>query len=320
MQPLFFRGEGDDVEKKAKVWIEAMDDYFIAAKTTPTNQSMLGMFRLIGDGKLWWKQHCRYIGVAENSQSWREIKQAVKKMYLPPAHEALKMKEFFALKQRRLSLEEYYSKFVSLRRYASAMTIEQQVPRFCQGFNEPISSRLEAMKPTTVQDALLQAKPLMKERSVIGQRRRFESNQSSNSSKQQPRRNFANPQHHRAYAANVQNPPRSDIRCFECNELGHYRNRCPHLAHRAAAAVESGPRRSDGRNTRRGRGHGRAARIFGRDQGRNAQAHAAFGNPTLGEEHERATIYATIDNSGAQRQFAVIQTPATHQGKNGDTL
>ncbi|MCO5612780.1 hypothetical protein L7F22_067050 [Adiantum nelumboides] len=184
MQPPSFRGEGDDVEKKAEVCIEAMDDYFIEAKTTTANQSMLGMFQLTGDAKLWWKQHCCDIGVAEDSQSWREIKQAVKEMYLPRAHEALKMNEFFALKQRGLSLKEYYSKFVSLRRYAPVMIIEQLVARFCQGLNEPIGSRLESMKPTTVQDALLQTKPLIKERGVIGQRRRFEPNQSSNGLRQ----------------------------------------------------------------------------------------------------------------------------------------
>ncbi|MCO5611003.1 hypothetical protein L7F22_065251 [Adiantum nelumboides] len=160
----------------------------------------------------------------------------------------------------------------------------------------------------------------MKERDVIGQRRRFEPNQNSNGPRQQSRRNFANPQHHRTYAANVQNPPRSDIRCFECNELGHYRNRCPHLAHRAAVAAESSPRRPGGRNTGRGRGRGRAARIFGRDQRRNAHAHAAFRNPTLGEGHERATIYAAIDNRRAQHQFTVIHTPATHQGKDFNFL
>ncbi|MCO5570999.1 hypothetical protein L7F22_024730 [Adiantum nelumboides] len=261
-----------------------------------------------------------YAGVAENSQSWREIKQAVKEMYLPPAHETLKMNEFFALKQQGLSLVKYYSKFVSLRRYAPAMTIEQQVAQFCQGLNKLISSRLEAMKPITVQDALLQAKLFMKEQSVIGQRKRFEPNQSSNGPRQQSRRNFANPQHHRAYTANVQNSLRSDIRCFEYNELEHYCNRCPHLAHRTAAAAESGPRRPGGRNTRRGCGRGRAARIFGRDQGRNAHAHAAFGNPTLGKRHERATVYATIDNPVTQRQFAVIQTLATHQGKRFNFL
>ncbi|RYA67852.1 hypothetical protein DD595_25925, partial [Enterobacter cloacae complex sp. 4DZ3-17B2] len=111
MQPPSFKGEGIDIEKDAKVWIEAMDDYFLDAKTTPANQVMLGMFHLSGEAKLWWKQHCRDMEVLENSQSWREINQAVKERYLPPAHEALKMNEFCSLKKYTLTLEEYYSKF-----------------------------------------------------------------------------------------------------------------------------------------------------------------------------------------------------------------
>ena len=55
MQPLTFNGEGEDIERNAEVWIEAMDDYFKAAQTAESNRSMLGMFRLTGDAKLWWK-------------------------------------------------------------------------------------------------------------------------------------------------------------------------------------------------------------------------------------------------------------------------
>ena len=43
------------------------------------------------------------------------------------------------------------------------MTYEQQIARFCQGLNEPLDSRLEAMRPVSLQDALLRAKPLVKE-------------------------------------------------------------------------------------------------------------------------------------------------------------
>ncbi|MCO5556973.1 hypothetical protein L7F22_010528 [Adiantum nelumboides] len=102
-----------------------MDDYFLAAGTTPENQAMLGMFRLLGDVKLWWKQHCR--DNPTSSPSWEKMKQAVKDRYLPPAHQALKMNEFYALRQLRLTLEEYYSKFVSLRRYVPSMSTEQQI-------------------------------------------------------------------------------------------------------------------------------------------------------------------------------------------------
>ena len=97
------------------------------------NQSMLARFRLIGDAKLWWKQWCRDEGVLEGcSQSWENVNNAVKGRYLPPAHEAIKINEFFSLKQASLTLEEYYSKFVTLRRYAPALTSDQQVVRFCQ--------------------------------------------------------------------------------------------------------------------------------------------------------------------------------------------
>ena len=69
MQPPSFKGEGTEVERDVEAWIEAMDDYFSEAGTTPANQAMLSTFRLTGDAKLWWKQHCKDCGVLPNSQS-----------------------------------------------------------------------------------------------------------------------------------------------------------------------------------------------------------------------------------------------------------
>ena len=85
---------------------------------------MFGMFKLVGEAKLWWKQYCKDKGVVPSSQTWEQIKQAIRERYLPPAHETLKMNEFYRLKQFSLSLEEYYSKFVSLQRHAPLMTEE----------------------------------------------------------------------------------------------------------------------------------------------------------------------------------------------------
>ena len=150
MQPPSFKGEGTEVERDAEAWIEAMDDYFSEAGTTPANQAMLSTFRLTGDAKLWWKQHCKDCGVLPNSQSWPQVKQAVKERYLPPAHESIKMNEFFSLRQGSLSLEQYFSKFATLSRYAPHLTIEQQVARFCQGLNSPLDTRFEAMRPTSI--------------------------------------------------------------------------------------------------------------------------------------------------------------------------
>ena len=146
-QPPSFNGEGPKVEQDAEVWIEAMS---VAVGTTPANQSMLARFCLIGDAKLWWKQWCNDEGVLEGSQSWEKVKNAMKGRYLPPVHEAIKMNEFFSLKQASLTLEDYYSKFVTLRRYSPALTGDQQVARFCQGLIEPLNTRLEAMRPCLI--------------------------------------------------------------------------------------------------------------------------------------------------------------------------
>lgn len=59
---------------------------------------MLATFHLTKDAKLWWKQWCKDEGVLEGSQSWENVIDAVKGRYLPLAHEAIKMKEFFSLK------------------------------------------------------------------------------------------------------------------------------------------------------------------------------------------------------------------------------
>ena len=59
MQPPTFRGEETGLEKAAESWIEQMDDYFTAAGTVASNKAMLGMFKLAGEAKLWWKQNCK---------------------------------------------------------------------------------------------------------------------------------------------------------------------------------------------------------------------------------------------------------------------
>ena len=149
-QSPLFKGEGKDIEQDAKIWIEAMNDYFLAAGTLPANQFMISRFCLQGNAKLWWKQQCRDNCATEGSQSWALIKQTVVVTYLPPDHQVLKMNEFFQLCQINVTLDDYYSKFVALCCYAPLMSQEQQISRFCQGLNAPLDARLEAMRPTSL--------------------------------------------------------------------------------------------------------------------------------------------------------------------------
>lgn len=326
-QPPSFNGEGSKVEQDAEVWVEAMEDYFSAAGTTPANQPMLARFRLTGDAKLWWKQWCKDMGVTEGSQTWENIRNAVKGRYLPPAHEVSKMNEFFALKQETLTLEEFYSKFVTLRRYAPALTNEQQVARFCESLNEPLGTTLEAMKPISLQDALERAKPLSKGITYTP----TETNSPSN--------HGPKPKHHQAYSAPTPYRPRvylanttrphSPGSCHECGEMGHFWRACPRLnrgrgpqAQRSRGGANGarggrggrngngGKNENGGRNENAGQGRGRGA---------NARVNVVYAEPTLGgyEEEQRATHFTTNDNLRADQQYTVIQAPIIRGENSG---
>ena len=153
------------------------------------------------------------------------------------------MNEFYRLKQFSLSLEEYYSNFVSLRRYAPLMTEEQIIARFCQGLKSPLDTRLEAMRPTSIQDALLQAKPLSREMSQDrGVRRREPMHsrlQEGHNRRPPPQSNFQ--PRPRVYVANAPVSDLSNVQCFECNEWGHYRNTCPRLQHHTTTTIGTNP-------------------------------------------------------------------------------
>ena len=118
----------------------------------------------------------------------------------------------------------------------------------------------------------------------------------------------------------------SMIRCYECDKLGHYRNNCPGVkeSSRIRQQRQSKDLKIRGHlsnigvgNQGRGRGRGRATRV----NGRGGRAYAAATKPIVNDEaNERATLYAAIDNPGAQNQYAVIQTKSIHQGETFDLL
>lgn len=222
------------------------------------------------------------------------------------------------------------NEFFELRHYAPLMSNDQQIARFCQGLNEPLDSRLEAMRPISLQDALLRAKPLVKEIQRNSNRiRRFQSTGNRRWRTQTSGRNFTSrnsqPRPMVFAARNTNTLEFPNVRCFECNEMGHYRNKCPRLANRASTATgnTTNPGRGNANQQRghnRGRGRGRGGRLARAQGGRGprqaGQVHAAIGEATLEDEAgERAQLFAAIDNPRAPQQYAIVQSTTTHQGE-----
>ena len=163
MKPASFLGEGKDVAKEAEAWIKALDDYFLLINTSVENESMIARYKLIGEAKLWWKEWCREQMIDESTVVSKVIKEAIKERYLPLDHETLKMNELYGLTQKHLSVDSYYSEFVKLKRYAPLMTKPQAMSRFVWGLDPPLDWCLESMRPISLQDAILRAKPLEEE-------------------------------------------------------------------------------------------------------------------------------------------------------------
>ncbi|MCO5563523.1 hypothetical protein L7F22_017167 [Adiantum nelumboides] len=293
-QPPNLKGDGANVEQDAEVWLEAMDDYFEAAGTHPWNQTMLSMFGLTRDTKIWWKQHCQDSDIVGTSQSSEEIKDDVTAHYLPPTYRATKMNEFLSFRQLSSTLEEYYFKFVTLQRYAPKVTLEQQVVRICQGLIEPLNNKLETLRPTTLQDALLRAKPLAKEIKETTQglqdypsRRARLDNWNSGPANQAYQSTLV-------VATTTTTIEFPNVRCFKCQQYGHYRNSYPRTTRASSAnAIPVNANERGQPNVRGGRRRGNM------NQGCEAytRGNAAIGQPILGDEaDERGALHAASNN------------------------
>ena len=154
LQPKAFTGEGADVPKVLEEWIMSMEDYFILAGYNNLAQGLMGRAKLEGSAKLWWKLSCQSRGVIEGTQSWDDLKRLLKERYLPLNYATNKMNEFLSCIRRGRPVEVYYEEFVKLSRHAPLMSEDQKLSRFILGLEGSLASEVEALRPTSLADAL----------------------------------------------------------------------------------------------------------------------------------------------------------------------
>ena len=89
---------------------------------------------------------------------WEELKKILKEWYLPLNYSTIKMNEFLSSVRKGQAIDEYYEEFVKFSRHAPLMTKEQKLSRFILGLKGTLAKDVNALRSTTLVDALIKAK------------------------------------------------------------------------------------------------------------------------------------------------------------------
>ncbi|MCO5575859.1 hypothetical protein L7F22_029664 [Adiantum nelumboides] len=156
-----FAGEDSDNASKLEEWIISIEDYFDLAEYNFVAKGIMDRAKIKGPAKIWWKLNCksRGRGVLEITQSWEELQLRLRERYSPPNYLTTKMNEFLACVRRGRTIDTYYEDFIMLSKHAPLITEEQKLSHFILGLEEKLADEVDALRPTSLADALIWAKP-----------------------------------------------------------------------------------------------------------------------------------------------------------------
>ncbi|MCO5556632.1 hypothetical protein L7F22_010183 [Adiantum nelumboides] len=235
------------------------------------------------------------------------------------------MNEFLACVRRGRTIDTYYEDLIKLSRHAPLITKEQKLSRFILGLEGKLADEVEALRPTSLADALIQAKPkfssFLKSNNQQGEQKREHPYHFESSHRPHKFQNMARPMNRsKVQPVRVNALPitqgGSPIQCFECGQERHKRMHCPQMRQNRGFQYQNrGPQRHN---------------LVTSNQNRNQRiSNAAHQNPnkilvktvanylTITDEvTDQAHVYAALDPSGRNRQYSILEAQGDYQGKS----
>ncbi|MCO5562803.1 hypothetical protein L7F22_016435 [Adiantum nelumboides] len=307
VQPEPFTRKDLDNASKLEEWIISMEDYVDLGEYNFVAKGIMGRAKIKGPAKIWWKLNCKSRGVLEITQSWEELQLRLRERYSPPNYLTTKMNEFLACVRRGRTIDTYYEDFIKLSRHAPLITKEQKLSRFILGLEGKLVDEVEALRPTSLADALIRAKPkfgsFLKSNNQQGERKREQPYHFESSHRPHKFQNMARPVNRsevrpvRVNALPITQGERP-MHCFECGQEGHKRMHCPQQGQNRGFQYQNrGPQRHN---------------LVNSNQNQNQRiSNATHQNPnkihvktvanyfTITDEvTEQAHVYASLDSSG----------------------
>jgi hypothetical protein len=160
IKPLTFDGEHKK-DEDAETQLLGMRKYFQLQNYSSHEEGRIPIYQLKGKVSMWWDQLVQVQHIKEKSITWREFKNYFENKYLTKRYYDKKMKEFFELKLRSMTIDEYEIIFLELLKYVSFIKDETvKIQRCLSGFPAFISDKIQYDDPKTLEETIRQAKCL----------------------------------------------------------------------------------------------------------------------------------------------------------------
>jgi hypothetical protein len=115
-------------------------------------------FNLNRKDSIWWEDLKNMKGVREEDLSWKQFEKYFRKKYLSEKYFDEKAKDFYELKLRQLTIEEYVNKLLDLLRYVPYIKEEKaKVQCFISGLPKEYWNQIKFDEPKTLEDTILKA-------------------------------------------------------------------------------------------------------------------------------------------------------------------
>ncbi|XP_070661474.1 uncharacterized protein [Malus domestica] len=145
---------GDEGHEGSERWLEHVEKTFRVMQSQgnlPAERWVeTTAWFLSKEAASWWEQESRG-WLPEEVADWKNFKDSFYKRFVPPAYLDQKKQEFVSLRQRKLSVNEYYRKFTDLSRYDSDIAANpvEMLRRFKRGTKKKWRSMVTIAKCTT---------------------------------------------------------------------------------------------------------------------------------------------------------------------------
>ena len=213
-----FDGSGSE---KLIHWLLAVERC-AKAQLIDNNEQMVSfaISHLRGNASEW--AYSALLGNADAFGSWDEFRTKIKTQFQPPNNEVMLQGRFFAMRQGRLSLDQYVQEMRSL---VAAITLEPlpetvKVPAFLNGLSGgPARQALYRHLPPTMEEAIRVA--LIEQQSFRASRPDWNPSRHQQHGHQQ-----RSHQPSRHYGPTPMDLSSVDVTCYNCGKRGHFQSKC----------------------------------------------------------------------------------------------